>query len=255
MMTLQAPHPPQSLSDGPMPLYARIASLLRSRIRNGTLAIGDELPGLQQICDEFGVSRVTARQAVADLADEGLVVSGRGRKAFVVRNDMAGRRRLFDVIEPNLAMAADHQIRILNRRDSAVLPPEAGFFGTPHGPYVAVQKVHSEGDLPYCVMDIFIPLALFEKFPKGAEAQQKMAKLVFDHADDPVLAGRERLFVASAEYDEAAALAVPLSSPVARLHRVFCDTQGRIVYYGNFSYRGDRFGSERDVTPYVKELW
>jgi len=252
MIALQVQHP---IADGPMPLYARIASLLRSRIRSGELAIGDELPGLQHLCGEYGVSRVTARQAVAVLSDEGLVVSGRGRKAFVVRNDMAGRRRLFDVIEPNLVLAADHEIRILERRESALLPPEAGFFGNPQGPYVVVRKIHSEGDMPYCVMEIFVTRALFQRFPTGGEARQKLAKLVFDHADSPDLSGRERLFVAAAEYHEAVALAVPLSSPVARLHRVFCDALGRVLYYGNFSYRGDRFGSERDLTPYAKERW
>lgn len=246
---------PPSLSDGPMPLYARIASLLRSRIRDGDLAVGDELPGLQHICDEYGVSRITARQAVAVLVDEGLVATGRGRKASVVRNDMAGRPRLFSVIEPNLAMAEDHEIRILNRRAAPTLPREAGFFGVPHGEYVAIQKIHSEGDLPYCVMEVFVAREVFDRFPKGAEARQKLAKLVFDHADRPIVTGRERLFVAAAEYDEAVALEVPLSAPVARLRRVFCDTLERIVYYGNFSYRGDRFGSERDLTPYVKERW
>jgi GntR family transcriptional regulator len=238
-----------------MPLYARVSAQLRSRIRTGDLAIGSELPGLNEICADFGVSRITARQAVSVLADEGLVATGRGRKAVVLRNDLEGRRRLYEAVEPILTFSADHRIQILNRREVQELPPEAGFFGHAEGPYVAVRKIHLEADMPYCVTEIFVASDLFALFPPGAEAQQKLAKLAFDHAVPPIVSGRERLSVAAAEPDEADALDVPLSSPVARLCRVLCDADGRAVYFGNFSYRGDRFGSERDLTPYVKERW
>ena len=44
-----------------------------------------------------------------------------------------------------------------------------------------------------------------------------------------------------------AALGVPLSSPVARVERLFIDAKERIVYAGRSVYRGDRFLIERDL--------
>lgn len=213
------------------------------------------IPPLPTICEEYGVSRVTARQALQLLADEGLVSSSRGRRSVVIRNDMSGRRRLYEVIEPTLAMTADHQIKILARREAIVLPPEGHFFGVQHPPYVVVKKVHSEGGMPYCLMEIFISRETFERFPPGREAHEKLARLAFENARPPLVGGRERLTVAAAGPEEAEALEVPLSSPVARLHRIFCDEDGHAIYFGNFSYRGDRFGSERDLSGYVMHRW
>lgn len=239
----------------PVPLYGRLASVMREKIRSGEWAVGTELPALPTICEDYGVSRITARQAIQTLVDEGLVSSGRGRRSLVLRNDLAGRRRLYDVIEPSLAMAADHEIRILGRRDAIALPPEGRFHGVPHPPYVAIKKIHAEGGMPYCLMEIFVARETFDRFPAGRETEQKLAKLVFENAQPPLVGGRERLTVAAAGHEEAEALEVPLSAPVARLHRIFCDAEGRVIYFGNFSYRGDRFGSERDLTGYVKHGW
>lgn len=61
--------------------YMRIADELRARIRDGVLKPGEMLPAEAAVRAEFGVARGTARQALALLEDEGLViiVSGRGR--------------------------------------------------------------------------------------------------------------------------------------------------------------------------------
>lgn len=245
----------RTLSNGPMPLYAQIAEDLRARIRRGEIAVGAELPSLHDICDLYGVSRIAARQAVARLVEQGLVSSARGRRAVVLRNDMEGKRPLFETVEPNLGMAPDHTITILSRAEAAALPEAAGFHGSSCPPYVVIRKVHGEGGAPYCLMDGYVAKPLFETFPPGAERRRKLARLAFDHASPPLVSGRERLLVAAADATEAGILDIPVGAPVARIQRVFCDAEDRILYYGEFVYRGDRFGSERDLTSYVLERW
>lgn len=61
--------------------------------------------------------------------------------------------------------------------------------------------------------------------------------------------------VASADAVEAEALQIPIGAPVASMQPLFCDAQGRILYYGHFVYRGDRFGDERDLTNYILDHW
>lgn len=67
----------------PLPLYYQIREQLRRHILSGVLQPGDALPGEAQICAETGVSRMTARQALSQLASEGLVTRQRGRGTFV----------------------------------------------------------------------------------------------------------------------------------------------------------------------------
>lgn len=63
--------------------FRDIAAQLRAQIEAGELAIGDKLPTEQALVDQYRISRTTARQAVQDLRDAGLVEVRHGVGAFV----------------------------------------------------------------------------------------------------------------------------------------------------------------------------
>jgi GntR family transcriptional regulator len=67
----------------PIPIYYQIREQLRLLIVSGELSTGDILPTEMEICSECGVSRMTARQALTQLSNEGLVTRQRGRGTFV----------------------------------------------------------------------------------------------------------------------------------------------------------------------------
>src|SRR5256885_12901321 len=65
------------------PLYHQTAEILRSRIVQNVWKQGDRLPSESQLCEEFGVSSITMRRAVATLVAEGLLVRLQGKGTFV----------------------------------------------------------------------------------------------------------------------------------------------------------------------------
>lgn len=65
------------------PVYHQVADILRDRIRSGRLQPGQLLPSEPHLVDEFGVARSTARQALAALRAEGLVVTVPRQGTFV----------------------------------------------------------------------------------------------------------------------------------------------------------------------------
>lgn len=64
-------------------MYRRIADDLRAKIASGELKPGQQLPTQLELAEEHDVARVTARQAVTELVNEGLVVIRRPQGAFV----------------------------------------------------------------------------------------------------------------------------------------------------------------------------
>ena len=70
-------------ADSRIPRYLRVASVLRRRIRDGHWAVGERIATLEALEREFGVARVTVRQAIDMLQSEGLVKSFQGRGTFV----------------------------------------------------------------------------------------------------------------------------------------------------------------------------
>ena len=76
----------------PIPRYVQLAELVRQRVDKGHWPPGSMLPSIEQLMQEFDVARVTVRQAIALLADEGLLSPQRGRGTFVTGKPGARRQ-------------------------------------------------------------------------------------------------------------------------------------------------------------------
>jgi len=68
----------------PTPLYFQLYNLLRSCIVNGSLPLGAQLPTEKDLSREFGLSRITVKRSLDELANEGLVERRRGRGTHVI---------------------------------------------------------------------------------------------------------------------------------------------------------------------------
>lgn len=58
--------------------YEEVAARLKKRIMAGKLAAGHRLPTEAELCEQFGVSRSTVREALRVLSSQGLVTTSRG---------------------------------------------------------------------------------------------------------------------------------------------------------------------------------
>jgi len=67
----------------PVPLYFQIAERLRDAMRTGRMRRGDLLTTDERVQQDFAVSRATARKALDELVDEGLVERITGKGTFV----------------------------------------------------------------------------------------------------------------------------------------------------------------------------
>ncbi|MGB3295780.1 MAG: GntR family transcriptional regulator [Phormidesmis sp.] len=66
-----------------VPLHISISEKLRGQIEAGDYLPGEKLPSEHQLMETFDVSRITVRQAVANLVNQGLAQSQQGRGVFV----------------------------------------------------------------------------------------------------------------------------------------------------------------------------
>ncbi|MEU9920792.1 GntR family transcriptional regulator [Streptomyces griseoluteus] len=69
--------------DDRRPKYQRIADSLREAIQSGEYGPGDRLPGENELMAAHGVARMTARQALSVLRDEGVAEARKGAGVFV----------------------------------------------------------------------------------------------------------------------------------------------------------------------------
>jgi len=67
-----------------IPLYVQIREAIREQIERGELHVGDKLPSEEELAEQFGVSRMTARRGLDDLVQEGLLQRKHGVGTLVV---------------------------------------------------------------------------------------------------------------------------------------------------------------------------
>ncbi len=67
----------------PIPLYYQLKTLLKGQIESGELRPGDKLPTESELCERYQVSRTPVRQALLELANEGLLIRKAGRGTFI----------------------------------------------------------------------------------------------------------------------------------------------------------------------------
>ena len=239
---------------GATALYAQLASVIRSRILSGEWATGDTIPSIDELCSSYRLGRITVRQALQMLSDEGLVSSQRGRRTYVTyAPDGPGAKPLFSSIAAIEKHAPNYGIRLLSRNLVQELPPGRWQIGNDEGPYMHIRKVDQDGKLPYALSSIYIAQDLYKRLPKSAEGASKLAQLAVKYAKPALATAKERLTVEPSNFEASTALDYPMASPIARAERVFCDVKDRVIYYGSTIYRGDRFGLERDLTDYLRD--
>lgn len=65
-------------------LYMQIKDSIKEQIRKGDLKAGDRVPSERELCQMFGVSRITVRQAINEAVQEGLLYTIQGKGTFIV---------------------------------------------------------------------------------------------------------------------------------------------------------------------------
>ncbi len=108
-----------------VPLHISISEKLRHQIESGGYSAGEKLPSEHQLMDTFQVSRITVRQAIANLVNQGLAESQQGKGVFVTPQQKVA----YSLSSPLVLLAQDLakkdiQLTFKNLTFQKVCPPE-----------------------------------------------------------------------------------------------------------------------------------
>ncbi len=104
--------------NGDTPLYRQIAEILRDRIQSGVFEPGSRIPTEHELCDRFGVSRISIRQALAELANDHLLEKRQGSGTYVSRATAGGAQVVRAIVtEDQWVSPLNAAIAALNQED------------------------------------------------------------------------------------------------------------------------------------------
>lgn len=235
--------PSQNLTQSPFPLYSQIRELLRERILDGTHTPLSRMPSEYEMCELFGVSRITVRQALNDLQKEGLIFKIHGKGTFVAKPKVYQNISSLQGLAESLAHQGYEVINQVRSIEFKAATPEiAARLALEPGAVIAeIQRVRLINREPVSLEITYVA----EKIGRQLEKTDLITRDIFlilendlnialGHANlaiDAILAGR----------DLAQALRTEENTPVMRIERLTHTDKGAPLDFEYLYYRGDAF--------------
>lgn len=225
------------------PLYQQIYDLLRAKITDGSIALNGHLPAEQDLTKMLGVSRITVKRAMNELAVAGLVRRQRGIGTVVIYDAAAPTvRGSFETMIDGLTrMGLETEVQLLDCTEGSASPAVSEALKIKNGATVQrIARLRSLDGKPFSYLVTYVPYDVAEGYDDTQLASESLIKLLEQAGHAPVEA--EQTITATAAGPAIAAnLGVAPGSPLMRIHRIMKDASGRPVQDITAHYRADRF--------------
>ncbi len=235
--------PTAALRGGPVPLYHQLRQVIRERIASGEWATGDQIPTIQELCETYGVSRITVVQALSVLSQEGLLTRRQGKGVFVAEPKIEhGPVRLVSFTEESQRRGHHPESRVLSLRRELASEDVAAKLEIEEGESVVVlERLRLSDGEPMGRQTARLPERFF---PGLAELRVPIASLYVllqDRYGVVPTQATDTYVPIKLDRLTAQLLGVEAGAPAFSVERVARDQRGRIVEYVVSVLRGDRY--------------
>lgn len=226
-----------------LPHYRQIELALRERL--AAMRPGERLPSDGELCREFGVSRMTARNAMQRLAEDGLVQRVPGRGTFVV-SPPAHRHadRLMAFSDEMRRLGRTPSSRLLAREIRPSSPAEASALGlAPSEPVVLLRRLRLADSRPVA-LETAVLVVRTAPVVMAADLEAGSLHEVLTAAGLHLRRGSATITAEAASPEDVRLLGVGRGSPLLVERRTISDGQGRPLEATESRYPGDRYALE-----------
>lgn len=233
----------------PVALYHQLFLMLRDDILSGRRAFGSMLPTEEELAANYEVSRITARRALSELADAGLVERRRRIGTRVIHHAPD------EPVEVSIQQAIDSLVSFGRKTTVRVVE----FSRAPAPPHIAAALQIETGTPTIRAAR----LRLLDKEPLGyvlSHAPARLAPLITRKrlSAAPILdvlqsggveigGAEQHISAVAADPHIAAELDIEARAPLLQISRIVLDKQGAPVLLTEAYYRGDRYHIRLDL--------
>lgn len=227
----------------PAPLYAQIKELLRERILDGSYKPHEQMPSESEMMATFGVSRITVRQALNDLQQEGLIFRIHGKGTFVSKpKAFQDLGKLQGFGEAMRQMGYETYSKVLSLREVKPSPQvqERLQLGA-RAKVCELQRLRFLNREPISLDVSYVSVELGARLAKEDLATRDVFAIVEN--DYGIHLGHADLQIGTVVADERLALQLRVNegSPVLFIERTTHTAEGQPFDHEHLYYRGDAF--------------
>ena len=231
--------------DRPSSLYLTVKDEIEELIVKGTFKPGDQLPSEYDLSKKYGVSRMTLREALRALEEEGLVAKKQGLGTFVKTT----AQRIKSILDVNYGVtemiknmgfrpgtqeknveevfADSHMVKALNVKEGTKI--------------IALERVRTADKIPVAYTLDMIPATILANINDIKDLGESIYDFLQEKCNIVLSSSMARLFSAKATRKLADKLKVKLNSPLFLLEQTDTDQAGRPVVFSREYFVNDYF--------------
>ncbi len=227
----------------PVPRYHQLKEILREKIRSGEWKPGDLIPSERELSETYGISRMTTRQAITDLVNEGVFYREQGKGTFVTRHKITQQLiRLTGFTEDIRARGQQPSTKVLSAQmfpaDEVVaekLRISPGFL------VVRLQRLRLADGEPLAIELSHLNFKGCEKLLEEDLEQNSLYRLLEAKYSVPLMEAEQELEAGLAGNDEAHLLKIHVGSSVLYTRRTTYTDRYQPIEYAKSVYCGNKY--------------
>ena len=232
-----------------VPLYHQIYVQLRDEIVSGVRAFGTLVPTEQELSNNFGVSRITARRALDELAEQ----------HFVARKRRVGTQVIYNLpvkpIEANIAKAVDSlvtfgrntKVTVVDIRQEPAAEPIVSLLGVPvDTPLVRATRLRWLDREPLGCTIAHLPLE-FEEIVTERNLKDSPLLTLIQQTGRKIDKAKQTIAAVSDDPAMAASIKIEPMMPLLKITRAYHDAEGAPLLLTRAFYRADRYQVSVDL--------
>lgn len=236
----------EGMSAPPQPRYRQVAQTLINEIRAGHHRVGDLMPTEMELCEQFGASRFTVREAVKQLVELGLVnrQAGVGTKVLG-REPKSNYRQVMQGISDLRQYTADTELKIHDQRMVKVRGDLSTTLEAAEGEsWLRIEGIRRLGGRkapPICLTEIYIHPAFRAVRDLGGRSTVPIYVQIEEQFGEHVTQVQQQIRAAALPKRIAGLLDAKPGAPALLVNRSYRNQRGELIEVALSTHPAERF--------------
>lgn len=227
-----------------VPIYYQIKQDIKKSIVSGEFNPGDKIPSENDLSMKFNVSRLTLRQAISQLNQEGFLISKRGIGTFVTTNKDLIDSSCLEVsgflndLFYEVSKVKTKEVKITrlmaSRRIKEKLEMDQG-----DKEVIQIERIRFKGSRSFAYTINYLPIEIGSKINKGELYKKPLLQIIEQDLGIPFTEAFQTIEASFASQEVAKKLGVLAGSPILFLERIMYTKGRKPVELVQSSHRGD----------------
>ena len=240
--------PKTSFVSSRIPLYYQLENVLREKITSGAYNGGERMPTEIELIEQYNVSRITVRQALQALAEDGLIERRQGRGTYVAerkskKRKFSGTIHLTGSLDELIAMGMDTPVKVLEMNRVEADAHEAELLQIKPGtPIYRLKRLRMNENKPFGLIINYLPEEIGSRLTVAELSSGALLHTIESKLGYHLETAEQEIKAELADPYVAGLLDVRVGTALLSIERTVYTDKGVPVEYVHTLYRSDLYG-------------